>query len=40
MDLLGMELARLASFDHLSSVQERRRPVETTEIRFPGECAN
>jgi hypothetical protein len=39
MDLLGMDFARLTPLDHLSSIRERRRPVEATAICFPGEHA-
>jgi hypothetical protein len=37
MNLLGMELARLAPLDHLSRVQECQRLVEAAAICFPGE---
>jgi hypothetical protein len=37
MNFLGMELARLASLDHLGGIYERRGPVESDAVRFPGE---
>jgi hypothetical protein len=37
MNLLGVELARLAPLDHLSRVRERRRPIEAAVICFPDE---
>jgi hypothetical protein len=40
MDLLGMELARLAPLDHLSGVRECRRPVEAVAISFLDKCAS
>jgi hypothetical protein len=37
MNLLGMELARLAPLDHLRRIPERQRPIEAASIGLCGE---